>query len=82
MQWQSMESAPKGEWVERKCGEKGVTLAHLPTRIIGLMSNGDWTVTYWLAGSQRWNMFTADSPPLAWCIPPSAESFIASKEVA
>jgi hypothetical protein len=67
--WQPIEAAPRGEWVERQTG-KGVARVHVPERIIALMSDGSWTVSYWIEKDQRWNMFTKDAPPLGWFQPP------------
>jgi len=72
MTWQDMATAPKGEWVERQAGKDGMRKVHIPKRIIALMSNGDWTVSYWIPDADRWNMFTKASPPRAWCLPPEA----------
>ena len=71
MEWKPIDTAPKGEWVERPAGKGGTTKSHVPKRLIALMSNGDWTVSYWIEHAQRWNMFTKDSPPVAWCLPPA-----------
>ena len=79
--WKSMDTAPKGEWVERQTG-KGVAQVHVPKRIIALMSDGDWTVSYWIEKAQRWNMFKKDSPPLAWCLPPCATAMLAARSEA
>ena len=73
MTWQDMDTAPKGEWVEQPAGKDGTRMVHVPKRIIALMSNGDWTVSYWVPKDERWCMFTKGTPPVAWCLPPEVE---------
>jgi hypothetical protein len=63
--WQPIETAPKGQWVERQTG-KGVAKVHVPERIIARLPDGGWTVSYWIEKDQRWNMFTKDAPPTHW----------------
>jgi len=72
MEWnKDMDAAPRGEWVERKGPKDSTVKVHVPVRIIALMSTGEWTPSYWVEKSQRWCMFTKDSPPVAWMVPTS-----------
>ena len=73
MDWNfNMDEAPRGEVrsVSRKIGKNDVTVEeHQPVSIVAAGNNGVVTITRWLPGPQRWEMFSAKVPPLAWCGP-------------
>lgn len=69
MQWNfNIEEAPKGETVEVAVGNKGgVRKVHKSVRILAAADDGETvTLSNWLEGQQRWNMFSKDRPPIAW----------------
>lgn len=70
MTWNfNMDEAPRGETikVERKVGNHVVTIErHVPVNIIAAGNNRVVTVSQWIPDQQRWNMFSKNTPPLAW----------------
>lgn len=70
MTWNfDMSEAPRGETVTRKQrgkhGEMDVSV-FVPDLIIAASECGKVTLSRWLPDQDRWNMFTKDSPPIAW----------------
>lgn len=64
-----MEQAPRGHFqdVTRNIKGKAITsVVHVPEVIIAAGNDGVVTLSKWIEKDQRWNMFTADVPPLAW----------------
>lgn len=62
-------AAPKGTYrtITRTIRNKEVTSEeHVPEPIIAAGNDGCVTVSRWLPKEGRWNMFTADVPPIAW----------------
>jgi hypothetical protein len=66
----NMDEAPKGEMrkVQRTIGKNTVEVDQFCRElIIAAMPTGtDVTVSYWVPGVERWNMFTKYAPPKAW----------------
>ena len=61
--------APRGttRMVVRVIGKNTVTSEeHIPDLIIAAGNGGVVTVSKWFPKEGRWNMFTKDTPPLAW----------------
>jgi hypothetical protein len=70
MDWNfNMDEAPRGhvETVKRKAGKADVEREeHIPALIIAAGNGGVVTLSRWLPKEGRWNMFTKDTPPMAW----------------
>lgn len=71
MAWNfNMDEAPRGRTERRtKKDAKGNLVEYdhfVPDKIIAAGTGGVVTTSRWLPNEQRWNMFTADTPPLAW----------------
>ena len=65
----NINEAPKGyyEDVQRTVGKTVVmSVVHVPQLIIAAGNGGVVTVSKWLDKEQRWNMFSKDTPPIAW----------------
>jgi hypothetical protein len=65
----NMDDAPRGHFqdVTRQVGKNVVcSVVHVPERIIAAGNEGVVTVSRWLDAEKRWEMFTAEVPPLAW----------------
>lgn len=64
-----MDAAPRGEFVKetRRIGKNDVEVAvHRPVQIIAAGNDNVVTLSRWLPGEGRWNMFSAKTPPIAW----------------
>lgn len=71
MAWSfDMSSAPKGRMEIRKTIVKGVEKdrqVFVTERIIAASADGvTVTLSSWIPDQQRWNMFTKETPPIAW----------------
>lgn len=70
MAWNfDMSQAPKGvtkTYTSTLKGQKVSREVHVPENIIAAGNDGVVTVSYWVEKQQRWNMFSKDTPPLAW----------------
>ncbi len=70
MTWNfNMDEAPRGHFedVTRTIGKNVVmSVVHVPEPIIAAGNDGVVTVSRWIDREKRWNMFTADVPPIAW----------------
>ncbi|MBN7764096.1 hypothetical protein JYP52_23445 [Nitratireductor aquibiodomus] len=70
-----MHSAPKGEVVQRETIRNGTVTTvetYKPCRIIVAGRCGVVTMSKWIPDEDRWEMFTQDSPPIAWAHWPSS----------
>ena len=64
-----MDEAPRGHYadVTRTIGKNVVmSVVHVPELIIAAGNGGVVTVSKWLPDEARWNMFTKETPPMAW----------------
>lgn len=70
MAWNfDISEAPKGEWVDsHKTVGKTVVMqcTHVPEYIIAAGNSGVVTLSKWLPNEDRWNMFSKNTPPIAW----------------
>jgi len=70
MSWNfDIEAAPHGVFhkVERKIGKNLVEMEeHIPALIIAAGSDLVVTVSKWLPKEERWQMFSKNTPPIAW----------------
>lgn len=70
MEWQPIETAPKGG-IKLVSGNKGVREMWISPRILTFTSAGDLTITYWVPDGERWCMFSKKTPPTHWMPLPS-----------
>lgn len=61
----NMSEAPRGHTETRMAKGKPYE-AFVPDRIIAAGSGDTVTVSQWLPKGERWEMFTAEVPPIAW----------------
>lgn len=67
MTWQPISTAPKGVTRTVAVGDRaGRRDVHVPTYLLVPTSDGEITMTCWLPGPQRWNMFSKNHPPTHW----------------
>jgi hypothetical protein len=67
MGWQPIETAPKGKTRIVRVGDKGGEREiHMPEYLLVPTGDGGFTLTSWLPGPERWNMFTKAKPPTKW----------------
>lgn len=66
----NMDEAPKGRYrtVTRNMkGQDIETQVFVPEPIFAAASDGETvTISKWMPKEERWNMFTKDTPPIAW----------------
>lgn len=66
-QWNTeMATAPTGSYRTVASGKDGTRQVHDGVEIIVAGRCGTVTVSRWLPEDGRWNMFTAEVPPIAW----------------
>ena len=78
MEWQPIDTAPKGETRTVVAG-KGTREIHVSPRILTFTSAGDLTITFWNNGENRWNMFSKNTPPTHWMPLPAIPEMEGSK---
>ena len=61
-----MAKAPRGALRIVPSGKDGTRKVMVPTEIIAARACGVVTVSYWIDAERRWNMFTRETPPIAW----------------
>ena len=62
-----MSKAPRGKYdIVALANGKGTRRVFEPADIIVAGACGTVTVAHWLDDQKRWNMFTAEVPPIAW----------------
>lgn len=71
MNWNfNMDEAPRGHTEIRQRTVKNGAVAeyehHVPAQIIAAGNDGVVTISRWLPKEGRWNMFSKDTPPMAW----------------
>jgi hypothetical protein len=66
MEWQPIETAPKGSYKEVAVGKGGVRDHYEPEYILVPTSDGKVTISYWVPDQERWCMFTKKHPPKWW----------------
>lgn len=66
MEWQPMETAPKGETIKKRIFKDKVREVHVPEKVLAPTSDGEITMTYWIPEQERWNMFSKKVPPTHW----------------
>lgn len=66
MKWETIESAPKGNYKNVKCGKGWEKEVHEPVYVLVPTSDGKITMSYWVPSQERWSMFTKKKPPTHW----------------
>lgn len=62
-----MGKAPRGRYRLIPSGKgTGTPKVFEPQRIVVAGRCGTVTISYWIDADKRWNMFTAETPPIAW----------------
>ena len=66
MEWQPIDTAPKGNYRNVKCGKGWDKAVYEPVYILVPTSDDKITMSYWVPTQERWSMFTKKTPPTHW----------------
>ena len=66
MEWQTIETAPKGSFRSVGVRGGGTRDVYEPVYILAPTSDGQVTITYWVPETERWSMFSKKHPPTYW----------------